>query len=210
MSITATLANECFETTDADRQAMRERVEGLYADLLEALHIDWRRDPNTQNTPARVSRLLVDEVMHGRYRPRPRMTTFPNTRKLDELYTVGPIAVRSLCSHHLVPILGDAWIGVIPGDTLIGLSKFSRLTEWVMARPQIQEEAAVQLADEIEGLIHPRGLAVFIRAQHMCMSWRGVRDGAKMSTSVMRGILREAPAARAEFLETIKGKRYAE
>lgn len=202
-----TLANEpVIGLTDEGRAQMRAEVAGHVAGMLEALLIDWQVDPNTQGTPERIARLMVDEAMKGRYDERPRITVFPNTRKLDELYTVGPIAVRSLCSHHLVPIVGSAWIGVIPGDSLMGLSKFARLTDWIMSRPQIQEEAAVMLADEIEGLIHPRGLGVMIKAQHLCMTWRGAKEPkAEMTTSILRGILRESPAARSEFLDAIKG-----
>lgn len=205
-----TPANEPLAACDdAQRAAIRREVEGATVRLLEALRIDWKNDPNTRETPARVARMLVDETQRGRFHHPPKLTTFPNTRALDELYTVGPIAVRSTCSHHLVPILGAAWVGVIPGDTLIGLSKFHRLTEWIMARPQIQEEAAVQLADEIERLIRPQGLAVVVKAEHMCMTWRGVRDtGSKMVTSIMRGCLRDNAAARAEFMEAIKGQGY--
>jgi GTP cyclohydrolase I len=126
---------------------------------------------------------------------------------LDEVYTVGPIAVRSACSHHLVPIVGQAWIAVKPSDRVIGLSKFNRLVEWVMSRPQIQEEATVMLADCIEQLIEPQGLAVIIKAQHLCMSWRGVRDlGTTMTTSVMRGIFLDVPSARAEVLTLLGGQ----
>ena len=205
-----TPANEPLAACDdAQRAAIRREVEGATVRLLEALRIDWKNDPNTRETPARVARMLVDETQRGRFHHPPKLTTFPNTRALDELYTVGPIAVRSTCSHHLVPIIGAAWVGVIPGDTLIGLSKFHRLTEWVMARPQIQEEAAVQLADEIERLIRPQGLAVVVKAEHLCMTWRGVRDtGSKMVTSIMRGCLRDNAAARAEFMEAIKGQGY--
>lgn len=210
--LSATLANQPLpEVTDTTRAQIRANVETATRALLEALRIDWRNDPNTQETPARVARMLVDETQRGRFHPRPKITTFPNTRSLDELYTVGPITVRSTCSHHLVPILGSAWVGVIPGDTLIGLSKFNRLVEWVMARPQIQEEAAVMLADEIEDLIQPLGLAVVVKAEHMCMTWRGVRDsGSKMVTSIMRGALRKNPESRSEFMEAIKGQGYSQ
>jgi len=202
-----TLANEPVEgLSDADRAQMRAEVARHVSAMLEALRIDWEVDPNTRGTPDRIARMMVDEAMKGRYDERPRVTVFPNTRKLDELYTVGPIAVRSLCSHHLVPIVGRAWIGVIPGEKLMGLSKFARLTDWIMCRPQIQEEAAVQLADEIEGLITPRGLGVMIKARHLCMTWRGAKEpDSEMTTSILRGILRESPAARAEFLDAIKG-----
>ena len=118
----------------------------------------------------------------------------------------GPITVRSMCSHHLVPIVGRAWVGVVPGpDSVIGLSKFNRLVDWVFARPQIQEEATVQLADIIEQRCKPLGLAVIVKATHMCMTWRGVResDEATMTTSVVRGVLRDKPEARAELFSLI-------
>lgn len=183
----------------ADVQVAAER-------LLEALRIDWRNDHNTRGTPERIARMLVDEVCRGRYELPPRVTDFPNVTNMDQLYTVGPIEVRSLCSHHFVPIIGHAWVGVIPSERVIGLSKFSRLTDWVMARPQIQEEATNQLADVIEEAINPLGLGVIVRAKHLCMSWRGVREAnAYMTTSVMRGALREQAEARAEFLAFVRG-----
>lgn len=180
-----------------------ERVQ----DLLKALVIDVERDHNTRGTAARVARMYLREVFKGRYLSQPEVTDFPNAKELDEIYAVGPITVRSACSHHLVPITGQCWIGVKPSDRVIGLSKFNRLVEWVMARPQIQEEAAMMLADTIEGLIKPEGLAVVIRAQHHCMSWRGVRDeGTRMVTSVMRGFFREDGKARGELMELLKGQ----
>lgn len=177
------------------------------AGILDALVIDTENDHNTRDTAKRVAKMYVREIFAGRYTPRPPVTDFPNAKKLDQVYTVGPITVRSACSHHMCPIEGQAWCGVIPGERVIGLSKFNRLADWVLSRPQIQEEAVVQLADEIEALIKPRGLAVVIKAKHTCMTWRGVREGADaaMTTSVMRGIFREAPAAREEFLTFVGG-----
>jgi GTP cyclohydrolase I len=192
---------------DGDLEKIQANVEVAMQGVLDALLIDTTNDHNTIETAKRVAKMYVREVFKGRYLPRPAVTDFPNAKQLDEMYTVGPITVRSACSHHLVPILGMAWIGVIPGERVIGLSKFNRLTEWVMARPHIQEEAAVMLADEIEGLIKPKGLAVVIRAAHQCISWRGVRESAtSMNTSVMRGLLMDNDKARNEFLMTIKGQ----
>jgi GTP cyclohydrolase I len=192
---------------DGDLDKIQANVEVAMQGVLDALLIDTTNDHNTIETAKRVAKMYVREVFKGRYLPRPAVTDFPNAKRLDEMYTVGPITVRSACSHHLVPILGMAWIGVIPGERVIGLSKFNRLTEWVMARPHIQEEAAVMLADEIEGLIKPKGLAVVIRAAHQCISWRGVRESAtSMNTSVMRGLLMDNDKARNEFLMTIKGQ----
>lgn len=183
-------------------EQLQDEVAARVADLLEALVI--QQDHNTADTPRRVAKMLVREAMAGRYQPPPPSTDFPNAKELDEVYTVGPITVRSMCSHHLVPILGRAWLGVLPSHRVIGLSKFNRLTEWVMARPQIQEEATVQIADLIEEALHPQGLALVIEASHLCMTWRGVKDpGTKMVTSVMRGWFRDRPAARAEFLALI-------
>jgi GTP cyclohydrolase I len=202
------LANENIakSITPENLDTIEREAEAAVASLLLALRIDYSRDHNTQDTPGRVARMLVREVFAGRYQAPPRITDFPNVKKLDELYTVGPIAVRSCCAHHLCPIEGEAYVGVIPGERIIGLSKFSRLTEWVMARPQIQEEATVQLADEIERLIEPRGLGVIVSARHSCMTWRGVREpNSRMVTSVMRGLFRENDAARSELLALAKG-----
>ena len=176
--------------------------------LLDALVIDVENDHNTIDTAKRVAKMYVQEVFKGRYLPQPKITDFPNVKDLDQIYTIGPITVRSACSHHLVPIIGHAWIGVIPSDRVIGISKFNRLTDWVMSRPQIQEESTVQLADEIETLIKPKALAVVVKAKHLCMSWRGVKDNSSMSTSVMRGLFKDDNGARNEFLNIIKGQEY--
>jgi GTP cyclohydrolase I len=190
-----------------DLKEIQDNVEQAMVNLLDALVIDTENDHNTIETAKRVAKMYVHEVFKGRYLPAPKITDFPNAKNLDQIYTIGPITVRSACSHHLVPIMGQAWIGVIPGERVIGISKFNRLTEWIMARPQIQEESTVQLADEIEKIITPKALAVVVKAQHMCMSWRGVRDtGSSMTTSVMRGLFRNDIAAREEFLSIIKGQ----
>jgi len=122
---------------------------------------------------------------------------------------MGPITVRSACSHHLCPIMGRLWIGVMPNEqsNLIGLSKYSRLVEWIMTRPQIQEEAVIQLADILVARVNPDGLAVVMEADHFCMHWRGVKDNAsKMTNSVMRGVFLKDGALRREFLSLINLK----
>ena len=104
----------------------------------------------------------------------PRITEFPNAERLNELMIVGPITVRSACSHHFVPVVGQLWIGIMPNEhtNVIGLSKYARLAEWIMSRPQIQEEAVVQLADLIQAKTKPDGLALVMQATHYCMAWR--------------------------------------
>jgi GTP cyclohydrolase IA len=193
-----------------ERDALQAEVEVKVAEVLRSLVIDTENDHNTRETAKRVAKMYLREVFAGRYQPRPDVTDFPNAKNLDELYTVGPLTVRSACSHHMCPIQGDLWCGVIPSERVIGLSKFGRLADWIMARPQIQEEAAVQLADEIEKAIKPRGLAIVVKATHTCMTWRGVRErDTTMTTSVMRGLLRDNTAARSEFLTLIQGQRFS-
>jgi len=177
--------------------------------VLESLVIDTVSDHNTQNTSRRVAKMFVQEVFNGRYVEQPVLTKFPNISRLNELMIIGPITVRSACSHHLCPIMGRIWIGVLPSkeSALIGLSKYSRLTEWVMCRPQIQEEAVVELADMLEKKIKPIGVAVVMDADHFCMQWRGVKDrDSKMINSVMRGAFLKDSNLRREFLALIERK----
>jgi GTP cyclohydrolase I len=202
-------ANVSGHVTEATREEMRRTIAEHYAGILRALGIDTANDHNSHDTPRRVAKMLVDEACWGRFNECPKITDFPNAAHLDEIYTVGPISVRSLCSHHMLPIFGRAWIGVIPSERVIGLSKFNRIVQWVMQRPQIQEEATIMLADKIEELIKPKALGVVVKATHTCMTWRGVKDNdTDMVTSVMRGTFRDNPAARNEFLTFIKGQKF--
>lgn len=188
-----------------DIEVIQAEVEQHVQAVLEALVIDTSRDHNTKATAKRIARMYVREVFAGRFEPAPEVTDFPNASGLNELYTLGPIAVRSTCSHHLVPMTGRMWVGVVPGEKVIGISKFVRLANWIMSRPHIQEEAAVMLADELERRIIPKGLAVIVRAQHQCMIWRGVRETETiMITSIMRGAFRDDRTLRAEFMALIK------
>ena len=187
-------------------EQLTREVEARMAGVLESLVIDVEHDHNTQDTARRVAKMYVNEVFRGRYVSRPEVTEFPNAEHLNELMIMGPVTVRSACSHHLCPIMGRLWIGVMPNkeSDLIGLSKYSRITDWIMSRPQIQEEAIIQLADLLVGMVKPDGLAVVMEADHFCMRWRGVKDNAsKMTNSVMRGVFLENGALRREFLSLI-------
>lgn len=186
--------------------ALVEEVAAKMSSVLESLVIDTKTDHNTQDTARRVAKMYLKEVFHGRYVSAPAVTEFPNVEGLNELMIVGPITVRSACSHHFCPIMGRLWVGVMPNEhsTLIGLSKFSRLAEWIMSRPQIQEEAITQMADLLMNKVTPDGLAVVMQADHFCMHWRGVKDaGNKMVNSVMRGSFLKDAALRREFLSLI-------
>ena len=195
---------------DGELGELQDEVQARMQEVLHALVIDTDNDHNTRGTARRVAKMFVREVFAGRYAPAPAVTAFPNVSQLNELMIVGPLKVRSACSHHLCPILGQVWIGVLPNaaSDLIGLSKYARLAEWVLGRPQIQEEAVVMLADELERRIRPDGLAVVMQASHFCMHWRGVKDdGALMRNSVMRGAFLKNATLRREFLSLLEGGR---
>ena len=176
--------------------------------VLGSLVIDTDNDHNTADTARRVAKMYL-EVFRGRYVAGPEITEFPNAEHLNELMIVGPITVRSACSHHFCPVIGRIWIGVLPNEhtNVIGLSKYARLAEWIMGRPQIQEEAVVQLADLIQRKTQPDGLAIVMEASHYCMAWRGVKDmDSKMINSVMRGVFLKDANLRREFLSLIPAR----
>ena len=186
-------------------EILEKEVASRVKDLLKSLVIDVENDHNTQETAERVSKMYLNEVFKGRYHEQPKVTSFPNDKNLDEIYTVGPISVRSACSHHLVPILGECWIGIKPGNKVIGLSKFARVADWVFSRPHIQEEAVMILADEIEKLCEPKGLAILVKAKHYCMCWRGVKEpNTSMINSIVRGDFRHDTSLKQEFFELVK------
>ena len=190
-------------------EKLLDEVTAKMEGVLDSLVIDTEHDHNTANTARRVAKMYVNEVFKGRYVQAPPITEFPNAERLNELMIVGPITVRSACSHHFCPVMGQLWIGVMPNEhtNVIGLSKYARLAEWIMNRPQIQEEAVVQLADLIQHKTKPDGLALVMQATHFCMAWRGVKDvDSKMINSVMRGVFLKDMNLRREFLALIPQK----
>ncbi len=142
-------------------EALLDEVTVKMQGVLDSMVIDTENDHNTGETARRVAKMYLKEVFAGRYVNAPSITEFPNAEHLNELMIVGPITVRSACSHHFCPVIGKIWIGVLPNEhtNVIGLSKYARLAEWIMGRPQIQEEAVVQLADLIQEKTQPDGLA---------------------------------------------------
>ena len=190
-------------------EKLLDEVEAKMQGVLDSLVIDTASDHNTDQTARRVAKMYLNEVFRGRYVSAPAITEFPNAEHLNELMIVGPITVRSACSHHFCPVIGKIWIGVMPNEhtNVIGLSKYARLAEWIMGRPQIQEEAVVQLADLIQQKTQPDGLAIVMEASHYCMAWRGVKDmDSKMINSVMRGVFLKNSALRREFLSLLPRK----
>jgi len=199
-------ANGNRKLSREETDKMIERLEEKFIEITEILRIS-RNDPNTAQTPMRVARMMVNELFAGRYSTAPKLTVFPNRKKVDELIISKGIEVMSVCSHHWQTISGHCAIGYIPQDSVIGLSKLSRVVEWFSRRGQIQEELGEQIADYLEELIHPKALGVVIKARHYCMIARGVRGSetdSLMVTSVMRGLLLEEFNLRNEFLKLIE------
>lgn len=186
----------------------KERIATAFREVFNALGIDYENDPNMAGTPERVAKMYVDEIFGGRFRKAPAATAFPNTKQVDQMMVVGPMKVKSMCSHHLMPIYGKAWVGILPkvDGKVLGLSKFPRYVDWVARRPQIQEELTHQIADAVEKMVEARGVAVYIEAMHMCTSHRGIQDeNTVMKTSELRGVFRSTPAIKDELFSIIRG-----
>lgn len=199
-------ANEAIDQPlDAGEEAaMIAAASRKLAELLDILRIDHRNDHNTHDTPNRVARMYVQELLRGRFTPPPRLTDFDNAQRYDQLIVVGPIEVRSLCAHHLMPIYGSAFIGVLPDPEgrIIGLSKYDRVVEHFAARLQIQEELVKQIGNFLVEQTQPRGLAVRVSAVHMCKTHRGVRAprAGRMVNTALFGAMRETSSLKDEFL----------
>jgi len=165
-------------------------------DLLSALGLPLETEAMV-DTPRRMAHALAEMLAAPSF----EVTTFSNTEGYDELVLVEDIPVRSVCEHHMLPFTGVAKVGYLPGDRILGLSKFARLVDFYARRPQTQERMTMEIADHLQTHLDPRGIGVVIAAQHSCMSLRGARaQGTRTVTSALRGHLREDPAARAEFL----------
>jgi GTP cyclohydrolase I len=189
---------------------LQQEVQEKMQDVLESLVIDTTNDHNTQDTAKRVAKMWIKETFGGRYVPAPKVTSFPNMG-YKSMYTSGPISIRSTCAHHFQNIVGKAWVGIIPNGEVIGLSKFNRIIHHIVERPQIQEEMTSQIADALQKYAHTKHIAVVVKAEHHCMTHRGVREHeSDMTTAIMLGAFKEDPATREEFYDiclSMKGHR---
>jgi GTP cyclohydrolase I len=169
--------------------------------VLESLVIDTENDHNTQETARRVAKMFVKETFSGRYLPTPKVTAFPNLG-YKSLYTTGPISIRSTCAHHFQNIVGRCWVGIVPNGEVIGLSKFNRLVHHICERPQIQEEMTTQIAEALKQYAKTDNIAVVVKAEHHCMTQRGVREHeSDMTTAIMLGAFETDPALKKEFYD---------
>ena len=189
--------------TAAERAAMIEAAAGQLEELFHVLRIDHRDDHNTRDTPRRVAKMLVEETLAGRFSSPPKITTFDNAQAFEGMIVTGPIEVRSTCAHHLMPIYGEAHIGILPSASgrIVGLSKYDRVVDHFSRRLQIQEELTQQIGLHLMDLTAPRGLAVRISATHMCKTHRGIRAShqSRMVTFCYLGEFSSDPLLRREF-----------
>ena len=201
------LCNEALDQPidDEERAAMIAAAAQKVEELFDVLRIDHQNDHNTRETPQRVAKMFVEEILEGRYTAPPRITEFDNAQAYDQLIVTGPIELRSTCAHHLMPIYGHATIGILPASDgkIIGLSKYDRIVAYFASRLQIQEELVKQIGQYIMDVTHPRGLAVRISAVHMCKTQRGVRASrrSRMVNSYYWGELARDAAVKSEFLQ---------
>jgi len=186
---------------EGELDLLQNEVEKKLQGVMESLVIDTEHDHNTGDTARRVAKMYIKEIFGGRYTPSPRITSFPNMG-YKSLYTSGPISIRSTCAHHFQNIVGKAWIGIIPEDEVIGLSKFNRLVHHISERPQIQEEMTTQIAEELVTFAKTPNVAVVVKAEHHCMTHRGVREHeSDMTTAIMLGAFNTDPALKQEFYD---------
>lgn len=183
-------------------------VEKALGDFLTALGYDWEMDPNMKDTPKRVAKMYINETTTGSYDAPPRITVFPNQAGYKGMVIQKRIKVKSLCSHHLQPFIGEAYVAYIPGDTVGGLSKLNRTVEYFSRRPQLQEQLTQQIHDFVnETFKNNQGVAVYISCQHLCCKIRGVNDDSEMDTSTLSGAFESNPETRAEFYSVINNKK---
>jgi len=203
----ALLCNQALDTplTQVERDEMIAAAAQKLEELFDILRIDHQHDHNTRETPQRVAKMFVEELLEGRFTAPPKITEFDNAQAYDQLIVTGPIELRSMCAHHLMPIYGEAYIGILPAadGKIIGLSKYDRIVHYFAARLQIQEELVKQIGQYIMDMTRPRGLAVRVSAVHMCKTQRGVRAShrSRMVNTYYWGEMASDTARKSEFLQ---------
>lgn len=194
--------------TDKEKQIMIMNAAAAFGKFLDALLVDWRNDPNSDNTPTRVAKAYVNDLWAGRYEEPPSITGFPSDG-YDGIVFEGGIPLTSMCSHHHQTINGKVHIGYIASKTgtVVGLSKLNRIVEHFGRRGAIQEQLTVAIHNAVDQICTGNlGVAVMIEATHNCVSCRGVNhSGASMKTSKLTGSFLKEDSARAEFYEFCKG-----
>jgi len=181
-----------------------EELEIAFEQVLQSLIIDTKNDPNSMGTAHRLAKMYINEIMGGRYLPDPRITSFPNDGQYDQLIVVRA-DIKSMCSHHHQPVSGVCYIGCLPGDEVIGLSKYTRVAQHLANRGHLQEELTEMIATRIQKLTKSKGVAVYIKARHGCCENRGIlASNSSTQTTVVKGELKSNINLKQEFMDNIK------
>jgi len=187
-----------------EKPRLIEELTQKFEGVLSSLIIDTENDPNSQDTARRLAKMYVNEIMSGRYESSPKVTSFPNDGKYDQLIIVRS-DIRSMCSHHHQPVSGICYIACLPGKNVIGLSKYTRIAQHLAQRGHLQEELTEMIAEEIVNLTESDAVGVYIRARHGCCENRGIRSSnSSTQTTVLKGRLKTDPAMRNEFMHNIQ------
>ena len=191
---------------EGEKQLLIEELTPKFEAVLDSLVIDRFNDPNSMDTARRLSKMYINELMSGRYNPMPNATAFPN--HVDDGYK-GMLVVRSeiksMCSHHHQPVSGVAYIGIIAAETLIGLSKYTRIAQWCARRGTLQEELNNVIANEIGKATNSPNVGVYLQATHGCCENRGIMAHSSLTqTTVLRGAFKDEPDVRKEFIDNVK------
>ena len=197
-------ANSNIVLTEQEKEKMIKKLTVDFKKVLADMNYDVDNDQQIKGTPRRIAKMWVNEIFRGNYEKEPDLTVFDNVEEIDDMVFLGPIKIKSTCSHHFVPFIGDCYIAYIPTKKIVGISKLVRVVSWFMRRPQIQEELVKHIADYIEEKLEPLGVAVYVEAQHLCMTVRGVEEpNSMMKSSAVRGVFRK-PEVREEFFNMVK------
>lgn len=189
-----------------EKEQLIDELTEKFNGVLDSLVIDRKTDPNSYDTGRRLAKMYINEIMSGRYDPKPNATAFPNEG--EEAYT-GMLVVRSelksMCSHHHQPVTGVAYIGIIPNGKVIGLSKYTRIAQWCARRGTLQEELANDIAREIIEATGSANVGVYIQAIHGCCENRGIMAHSSLTqTTVLKGSFKDDASTKKEFFDNIK------
>ena len=192
--------------SEKDKERLIDEATEAFETVLDRLLIDRETDPNSQGTARRLAKMYYNEIMAGRYEPRPDATAFPNdSEDRYEGMLVVRSELRSMCSHHHQPVSGVAYIGIIAANKLIGLSKYTRIAQWCARRGTLQEELANDIAREITRATDSQNVGVYIQAVHGCCENRGIMAHSSLTqTTVLTGVFKTDPAVKKEFMDNIK------
>lgn len=192
--------------TDELREKLIDELTEKFTEVLKSLIIDIENDPNSRETGRRLSKMYINEIMSGRFYPEPKSTSFPNDGQTpyDGMLVVRA-DIKSICSHHHKDVNGTAYIGVVPGKNVIGLSKYIRIAQHVSRRGTLQEELCNAINNAIRNATKSEHVAVYIEATHGCVSCRGVmQENSLTQTTVLHGGFKTDPALKKEFFDNIQ------